>query len=74
MSISVVVSMTDTEPRKAIMGGPQSPWKVWYFIYSNYCPICGRTDEWRERRYGPKPDKWEDRHQFSEVYDYCDAL
>jgi hypothetical protein len=46
----------------------------WYHISSYYCPICGRDDTFRERRYTPRPDRWEDRHEFKEVYDYCDAL
>jgi len=45
--------------------------RYWYFINEDYCPPCGRTDVSRERIYGPRPDRWEDRHQFSEIYDWC---
>ena len=45
--------------------------KYWYFISVEYCPVCGRDDTWRERRYSPRPEKWEDRHSFKEVYDWC---
>lgn len=38
----------------------------WYFIYVTECVLCGGGDEWRERRYTPKPEKWEDRHEFSQ--------
>ena len=48
--------------------------KCWYFITIEECPICGRGPETRERRYGPRPDRYEDRHEFAVVYDYCDAL
>jgi len=33
----------------------------WYFQYFYICPVCGRTKIDRERRYTPKPDRWEDR-------------
>lgn len=44
----------------------------WYFITSEFCPQCGRTREWRERRYTPRPTEWWDRHQELEVWDGCD--
>jgi hypothetical protein len=43
----------------------------WYFIYSDFCPACGATKETRERRFTPRPKKWQDRHQQTESYDYC---
>ena len=43
----------------------------WYFIYEDYCPVCGRSDTTRERRYTPRPEAWELRHSFSEHYDWC---
>lgn len=36
----------------------------WYFIRVYECPICGRWEEERERRYGPKPERAEDRYEF----------
>lgn len=44
----------------------------WYFIYVTCCPACGRCEEVRERRYGPRPEAWEDRHEYSEFWDYCE--
>lgn len=46
----------------------------WYHISIWYCPICGKDDTIRERRYGRKPKTWEKTHEFREVWDYCDAL
>ena len=44
----------------------------WYFIDTHYCPPCGKEDVSRQRVYGPRPEAWEDRHAFSESYDWCD--
>jgi len=43
----------------------------WYFITVHYCPVCGFSEEFRERRYSSRPEKWEDRHEFKEMYDWC---
>lgn len=43
----------------------------WYFIYCHECPLCGKTDEYRERRYTPRPAEYEDRHEFEVMYDNC---
>lgn len=52
---------------------PKMP-KHWYFISVWTCPICGLSEEYRERRPYPRPEKWEDRHEYEEAYDYCNAL
>lgn len=52
----------------------QGETRHWYFTDEHYCPICGRSDGGRQRVYGPRPEAWEDRHYFTESYDYCDAL
>lgn len=44
----------------------------WYFITYDECPICGHEIETRERRYTPRPPRFEDRHEFIVHYDYCD--
>ena len=44
----------------------------WYFITVYYCPQCGRSRTYKDRRNGPKPIKWEDRHEEIEAWDYCD--
>lgn len=46
----------------------------WYFISTWECPICGRSKTYRERQYTPRPEAWEDRHEYREVWDYCDAF
>jgi hypothetical protein len=38
----------------------------WYFIYLWCCVLCGKTEETRERRYTPRPDDYNQRHEFSE--------
>ncbi len=38
--------------------------KFWYFISVGECALCGREDVGRERRNTPRPEKWEDRHEF----------
>jgi hypothetical protein len=45
--------------------------KYWYFIYYEECVLCGRNEEFRERRYTPRPEKYEDRHEFSQYA--CDV-
>ena len=36
----------------------------WYFISVHECPICGRTETFRERRYGRKPKSWKKTHEY----------
>jgi hypothetical protein len=38
----------------------------WYFISAEQCVLCGREYVERERRYGKRPKKWADRHEYSE--------
>ncbi len=45
----------------------------WYFISTHACPVCGRESVVRERREAPKPVDWDDRHEYCDVYDCCDA-
>ena len=46
----------------------------WYFIRIVECPVCGRDEEYRERRYTPRPDDANERHSYEQHYDWCDAL
>jgi hypothetical protein len=48
--------------------------KHWYYITDDYCPICGRVETYKERRYDERPKEFWERHEHNEVYDYCDAL
>ena len=57
----------DRKPRKTDEGH-------WYFISDIYCPLCGHSVRTRTRMYSEKPEAWDDRHDFEEGYDYCDAL
>lgn len=43
----------------------------WYMMFVEECPVCGRIDEWRERRYTQKPASPGDRHSYQQVYDKC---
>lgn len=47
--------------------------RYWYFVYSDYCPVCGHNEDTRERIYGERPEKWEDRHKDVESYDGCEG-
>ena len=48
--------------------------KHWYFITTHACPVCGRENVYRERRYDNRPEKYEDRHSYDPMfYDYCDV-
>ena len=58
---------SEPKPRKKIP-------KHWYFIDVDYCSICGGSKVYRERKYTERPENYESRHDFEEVYDYCDAL
>ena len=44
----------------------------WYKKTVYYCPVCGRDDTYKERRFDEKPEEWEKRFTFKEVWDYCD--
>ena len=44
----------------------------WYKFITNYCPVCGHEDTWKERVYNKqKPKRQEKRHIWHEVWDYC---
>lgn len=38
----------------------------WYFIHVWECVLCGSSEETRERREGPRPEHWGDRHDYDE--------
>jgi hypothetical protein len=46
----------------------------WYFVTEFYCPQCGHSDEYRERRYTTKPSDHLRRREIIEAWDYCGAL
>ncbi len=45
--------------------------KYWYMLYIEECPVCGRTDEFKERRYTRKPGDRVDRYNYKQEYCYC---
>lgn len=45
--------------------------KYWFFITDCYCPQCGRTQKYYEKKLTPRPEKFEDRHEEIEAYDHC---
>ena len=47
--------------------------KHWYYITEYYCPLCGKSNISRERRYGRRPKKYWNRHSLTEQYDWCDS-
>lgn len=47
--------------------------KHWYFITEYYCPLCGRSNVYKERRYDERPADWNARHNIIDAWDYCDA-
>ena len=45
--------------------------KYWYRITIHYCPVCASEEIFKERQYTPRPEKWQDRNEFVEMYDWC---
>lgn len=38
----------------------------WYYISRDECVLCGRSSEYRERRFTPRPEAFWDRHEDKE--------
>ncbi len=57
-----------TKPKKKI-------WRpYWIRTYVGSCPVCGREAGYKERVYGPKPKKIENRYvqlPDTATYDHC---
>ena len=47
--------------------GPQPVEGHWYFISIDYCDVGGHEFVTRERRAGPRPEQWEDRHEITHI-------
>lgn len=43
----------------------------WYYVTYSECPVCGRVDMYRERRYDAKPTDLQMRCEYSQRYDWC---
>ena len=48
-----------------------APRRDWYMTEIHECPVCGRGNTYRERRFTPKPAKEADRYKFVQAYDNC---
>ena len=57
--------MTQAEHPQTVEGRPTRP--HWYFIGIDYCDVGGHEIVSRERRYDPRPDGWEDRHDITHI-------
>jgi len=44
----------------------------WYKFWYHYCPLCGRTQTFKERQYSKKPKEGQKRHIFKEIFDWCE--
>ena len=44
----------------------------WYLSQVIECPVCGRVDEFKERRYTEKPKDKKDRYNYKQEYCYCE--
>ena len=46
--------------------------KFWYKFTHYYCPQCGKEKVFQDRITNiPKPKRYDDRHIFREIWDYC---
>jgi len=45
--------------------------KYWYSFNIVECPVCGRTDKYKERRYSKRPKHKVDRYNYRQEYCYC---
>lgn len=46
----------------------------WYRLHVGECPVCGKDASFRERVYGPRPEKRQERVvelSYQETYDHC---
>jgi hypothetical protein len=44
----------------------------WYYIETDWCPVCLSERTSRTRYYYPKPSEYSERRVWLEVWDYCD--
>jgi len=48
--------------------------KYWYRFYTQACPVCGRENVYpKERLFTPKPESWNERHLYADIYDHCNS-
>lgn len=68
MSIDLNTKLVNT---KFIKTKTRNTKGCWYFIYLYSCPVCGSSEEYRERKEGPKPKHWSDCHSYEERHCGC---
>lgn len=56
--------LTDIQINAAKPHAKPSP--HWYFVTFSECPVCGKGDTCRERRYGKRPVRLEERYSFQQ--------
>ena len=48
--------------------------KYWYRFSIQICPVCGQEYQHeKERVFTPKPKDWNERHEITQIYDYCNS-
>lgn len=47
--------------------------KYWYHTTIYECPVCGKSETIRERRFTPKPKVHTNRYKYVTSYDWCDV-
>lgn len=45
--------------------------KYWYFFSIWECPLCGHSKMYKERRYTPKPENYQDRYEYETEAYHC---
>ena len=45
--------------------------KYWVYTTVYNCPLCGWEKSYRERRYTPKPENWQERIEFIPEAYHC---
>lgn len=51
---------------------PREKRSYWYEFYHEYCPVCGREETIKERRYTMKPKSYNKRHHYSYMNCWCE--
>jgi len=45
--------------------------KYWYLFNIIECPVCGRIDKYKERKYCERPSNKSSRYHYRQEYCYC---
>lgn len=44
----------------------------WYMVTVVWCPACLAERTYRTRRYDPRPENWNDRHEWIQHWNGCE--